>query len=72
MNLMNSFCAIFTLYENAFVISFRLQKRAKLIMITILKYLEPPTVVQQFKIVLNKLNEKIRILSHPLIFLTFI
>ena len=31
-----------------FVISFRLQKRAKVTMITILKYLEPPTVVEQF------------------------
>ena len=31
-----------------FIISFRPQKRAKLIMITILKYLEPPTVVEQF------------------------
>ena len=52
MNLMNLFCAIFIL----FFISFRQQKRAKSIMITILKYLEPPIVAEQFQIVLNKLN----------------
>ena len=54
-----------------FVISSRPQKRAKMIMITILKYLEPPIVVAQFYIVFNKLNEKIRIFSHPLNFSHF-
>ena len=67
MNLMNLFCAIFTL----FVISFRQQKRAKSIMTTILKYLEPPIVAEQFQIVLNKLNEKIRIFSNPINFSHF-
>ena len=32
----------------SFVISFKPQKRAKVIMITILKYLEPPIVAEQF------------------------
>ena len=32
----------------AFVISFRSQKKAKLITITVLKYIEPPLVVEQF------------------------
>ena len=45
------------------VVTFRPQKRAKVIMITIFKYLEPPIVVEQFEIVLNKLNEKIRIFT---------
>ena len=54
------------------VITFRPQKRAKVIMITIFKYLEPPPVVEQFEIVLNKLNEKIRIFSHLSTFLVFI
>ena len=51
-----------------FVISFRLQKREKVTMITILKYLEPPTVVEQIYIVLNKQNEifEIRVFSHPI------
>ena len=53
------------------VFSFRPQKRAKLIMITILKYIEPPIVVEQFSIVLNKLNEKIRVFSHPFNFSHF-
>ena len=51
-------------------IFFRPQKRAKLIMITISKCLEPPTVVNNFRL-LNKLNEKIRIFSHPLNFFHF-
>ena len=53
-----------------FVISFMSQKRAKVIMITILKYLELPMIVEQFQIVLNKQNEifKIRIFSHLLNF----
>ena len=55
----------------SFVISFRPQKRAKVMMITILKYLEPPIVVEQFYIVLNKLNENIRIFSYPLNFSHF-
>ena len=54
----------------SFAIFFRPQKRTKLIMITILKYLDPPIVVlvEQFYTVLNKLNEKVRIFSHPLNF----
>ena len=42
-------------------------------MITILKYLDPPIVVlvEQFYTVLNKLNEKVRIFSHPLNFSYF-
>ena len=32
----------------SFVISFKPQKRVKVIMITILKYLEPPIVAEQF------------------------
>ena len=56
-----------------FVISFRLQETAKVTVITILKYLEPPIVVEQFEIVLNKQNEifEIRIFSHPLNFFHF-
>ena len=38
--------AIFTLYQMLLAISFRPQKRAKVIMITILKYLEPPIVAR--------------------------
>ena len=53
------------------VVTFRPQKRAKVIMITIFKYLEPPIVVEQFEIVLNKLNEKIIIFSHPFNFSRF-
>ena len=56
MNLTKLVCAIFTYTEMPFVISFRPQKRTKLIMITILKHLEPPVVVKQFYIVLNKLS----------------
>ena len=37
----------------------------------ILKYLEPPIVGEQFQIVLNKLNEKIRIFQDPLNFFQF-
>ena len=57
-----------------FAISFRLQKRAKVTMITILKHLEPPIIVEQFQIVLNKQNEifETRIFSRPLNFFTFI
>ena len=65
MNLMNLFCAIFTLYQNVYCFLFQASEEGKLIMITILKYLEPPIVAEQFSIVLNKLNEKIRIFSHP-------
>ena len=52
----------------SFVISFRPQKKAKLIIITILKYPEPPIVVEQFWIVLNKQNDifEFRIFLHPL------
>ena len=64
---MNLFCAIFTL----FAIYIRQQKRAKSIMTTILKYLEPPIVAEQFQIVLNKLNEKIRIFSNSINFSHF-
>ena len=53
------------------VITFGPQKRAKMIMITIFKYPEPPIVVEQFEIVLKKLNEKIRIFSHPFNFSRF-
>ena len=56
MNLTKLVCAIFTYTEMPFVISLRPQKRTKLIMITILKHLEPPVVVKQFYIVLNKLS----------------
>ena len=64
-----SLCNIHSRYTKlALVISFRPEKRAKLIMITILKYLEPPVVVEQFCIVLNKQNDifESRIFSHPL------
>ena len=53
------------------VIFFRPQKRIKVIMIMILKYLEPPIVGEQFQIVLNKLNGKIRIFQDPLNFFQF-
>ena len=56
MNLTKLVCAIFTYTKMPFVISFRPQKRTKWIMITILKHLEPPVVVKQFYIVLNKLE----------------
>ena len=48
--------------------SFRPQKRAKLIMITILKIFESPIIVEQFWIVLNNQNDisEFRIFSHPL------
>ena len=39
-----------------FAISFRSLKRAKVVVITILKYLEPRIIVEQFLILLNKLN----------------
>ena len=39
-------------------------------MITILKYLQPPIVAEQFKILLNEIF-KIRIFSHPLNFFHF-
>ena len=48
MNLMKLVSAIFVFYQNAFFISFRPQKRAKVIMITIIKHLEPSTAVEQF------------------------
>ena len=48
MNLMKLVSAIFAFYQNAFFISFRPQKRAKVIMITIIKHLEPSIVVEQF------------------------
>ena len=44
--------AIFMLYQIAFCYFFQASKRAKLIMI--LKHLEPPIVVEQFWIMLNK------------------
>ena len=67
MNLMKLICAIFRLYQNFFQASV---KRAKLIMITILKYLEQHIVVEQFQIVLSKQNGifEFRILSYPLNF----
>ena len=40
MNLSKLVCAIFTLYQLAFVISFR-EERAKVAMVKLLKYLEP-------------------------------
>ena len=51
-----------------FAISFRPQKREKLVMITILKYLEPPILVEQLGVVLNKQNFifEFRIFSYPL------
>ena len=48
MNLMKLVCAIFTLYRMPFVITFKCQKRVKVMMKKILKYLEPPIVVEQF------------------------
>ena len=48
MNLMKLVSAIFAFYQNASFISFRPQKRAKVIMITIIKHLEPSIVVEQF------------------------
>ena len=61
-------CAIFTLDQIAFSYLFQASKRAKLIMLTILKCLEPPIVVEQFWIVLNKQNDNFAfgIFSHPL------
>ena len=51
-----------------FVISCRLQKRVKVTMITILKYLESRIVAEQLKIVLNKQKKifELRIFSHAL------
>ena len=68
MNLTKLICAIFSYTKMPFAISFRPQKREKLIMITILKYLEPPSVVEQFWIGLNKQNDivEFRTISHPL------
>ena len=62
-------CAIFTLDQIAFSYLFQASKRAKQIMLTILKCLEPPIVVEQFWIVLNKQNDifEFRIISHPLL-----
>ena len=53
-----------------FDISFRTQKRAKVIMITTLKYLKPLIVAKQFQILLNEIF-KIRIFSNPLNFFHF-
>ena len=48
MNLMKLVSAILAFYQNAFYISFRPQKRAKVIMITIIKNLEPSIAKEQF------------------------
>ena len=60
------------LYQNAFSYYFQASEEAKVTMITIFKYLEPPPVVEQFEIVLNKLNEKIRTFHILSTFLVFI
>ena len=67
-----SSCNIHVTSKCFFDISLRSQKRAKVIMPTIVKYLKPPIVAKKIYIVLNKLREifKIRIFSH--LFFTYI
>ena len=63
-----SLCNIHVIQNCLLLFLLRPQKRAKLITIKILKYLEPPSVVEQFWIVLNIQNDifEFRIFSHPL------
>ena len=57
----------------SFAVSFRPQKRGKVKMITKIKHLVPPIVVERFWIVLNKQNQilEMRIFSHSLNFFYF-
>ena len=63
-----SLCNIHVIQNCLLLFLLRPQKRAKLITIKILKYLEPPSVVEQFWIGLNKQNDIVafRTISHPL------
>ena len=61
-------CAIFTLYQIAFCYLFQASEEGKTYNDNDSRYLEPPIVLEQFWIVLNKQNDifEFRIISHPL------
>ena len=62
-------CAIFTLYQIAFCYLFQASEEGKTYNDNDSRYLEPPIVLEQFWIVLNKQNDifEFRIISHPLL-----
>ena len=74
MNLMKLVCTKFTLYQNAFFYFFQDSEEDKSGMITTLKYLESPIVVEQLKIVLNKQKKFLSLESFHMLstFFTFI